>query len=139
MSNPLLTETPVVTINGVEKNLPRLSISTTFAVISLLKSVVTPDSFELFTEKGADSDLERGMKVFSSVFEALEGSEEKIYKVLAKVLDITKEEAENINLEELVEVAFAYKEHPDVDFFTKRLPKMLKKQVAAPLTAPMTN
>lgn len=139
MSNPLLTETPVVTINGVQKNLPRLSISTTFSIISLLKSVVTPESFKLFTEEGEDSEFERGMKIFSVVFETLEGSEEKIYKTLAKVLEITKEEAENLNLEELVEAAIAYKEHPDVGFFTKRLPVIVKKQVTAPLAAPMTN
>lgn len=139
MSNPLLTETPVVTINGKQQNLPRLTLSATISVISLLKGLVTPEIISAMSTQSEASDLERGISVVSTVFEELEGSEEKIYKTLGKVLAISTEEAEGLLLEEIVEIAIAFKGHPDVDFFTKRLPKMLKKQVEAPLAAAMTS
>ena len=133
MSNPLLTNTPVVTINGKERNLPRLSLSATFAIVGLIKKAVTPDVIKtIISNQSKDvSDLDRGVIVISELFEVLEDAEEKIYEVLAKILGATPAEVESLALEEIVEIVIAFKDHPDVDFFTKKLPVMLKKMPAA--------
>lgn len=136
MTNPLLTETPIVTINGVEKNLPRLSLSATFSIISLVKDVITPDTIKLISSlnKESESELDRGVEVVSTLFGILDGSEEKIYKVIAKVLNESIEDVEELALEEIVEVALAFKDHPDVGFFTKKLPALIKTQ--SPVAVP---
>lgn len=159
MSNPLLTETPVVTINGEERNLPRLSLSSSFAIVKLIRKLATAETIEQATNaykqtqendqitksedgnlKNAKTDenyLEFGLVVFDLIFGALENSEEEIYKVVSVILDISEEEATKLPIEDIVNIGIAFKDHPDIGFFTKKLPAMLKLKNR--MMAPMTN
>lgn len=158
MSNPLLTETPVVMINGEERNLPRLSLSSSFAIVKLIRKLATAEAIEQATsaykqtqkndqttkDEDAKTDekyLEFGLVVFDLIFGALESSEEEIYKLVSTILDISEEEAIKLPIEDIVNVGIAFKGHPDVGFFTKKLPAMLKlkNRMTAPITKPMTN
>ncbi|MFC5587553.1 hypothetical protein ACFPRA_01350 [Sporosarcina soli] len=139
MANPLLTETPVVTINGQQKNLPRLSLSSTFAIVGLIKEAATPEVIASLIAMQNDeaSEFERGVKIVGVLLETIDNAEERIYKALAKILKIEQEQVEDLTLEEIVEVVIAFKDHPDVGFFTEKLPKMLK-EMKNPLSNPMT-
>lgn len=144
MTNPLLTETPIVSINGEQKHLPRLTFSATLSILNLLRNTLSPELVQSVTAlQGSElSDFERGFSIISTILETVDDSEEKLYDLVSKVLKIEKEAAEELPLEELVEIVIAFKDHPDISFFTKHLPtavKNLLKEQTQSLAKSMTN
>lgn len=127
--NPLLTETPVVTIKGVSQNLPRLTLSAALKLPKLLNKLLTDDVLEIFSNvEDEQSAQERGISIISALLEGLDGAEETIYEILSLALSLERKEVESIPLAELGEIIVAYKEHPDIDFFTKTLKNLLTTQ-----------
>lgn len=127
--NPLLTETPVVTIKGVSQNLPRLTLSAALKLPKLLNKLLTDDVLEIFSNvEDEQSAQERGISIISALLEGLDGAEETIYEILSLALSLERKEVESIPLAELGEIIVAYKGHPDIDFFTKTLKNLLTTQ-----------
>lgn len=137
MSEALLKKTPAITIDGVETELRRLSISTSFKLISLINKIGTDRAVAVFSTVIKELTEDRKEGALGAVFAVLQNVEEaqsEFYDFIAHLLGIKKEQVGDLPIETYVALFGGVKNHPDLEVFIKAVKAMLPKKTAA---APM--
>lgn len=142
MSEALLRKTPVITIDGVETELKRLSISTSFKLIALINKIGTDSAVAVFTTVIRELSKNKKDGALGAVFAILqniEDSQDEFYDFIAHLLSIKKEQVGALPIETYVALFEGVKKHPDLDVFIKAVKAMMpKKTTAAPIVKMVT-
>ena len=141
--NELVHTAPSITVDGKEYQVKRLGLKHIFAFIKILQQARIVNQFadmmaDLRPKEGEeDTDERKGRAVgvaMNLIFSLVE-AETDIYGFIALITGMTKEQAEDLPLEALVDLVMAIVDAPDIGAFTKAVQAAIQKR-APKVTVP---
>ncbi|OLN21707.1 hypothetical protein BTO30_13470 [Domibacillus antri] len=145
----IIAKTPVITIDGKEYTMKRLTTVDAFTFLGVIKKVGLARSisaFSSFTQNKKDGDNDAMIGAALALFLNLQDAQGELFSFFAKVLGTEKETVESMPPVALVEIIKGVLEHPDLKAFTKAVAGLIKvmPQAAgvdstAAMTVPVTH